>query len=229
MPEGVVDFLEFIEVNEHYGKRTSGARSSLPLRTEGFPEKAAGLDASKTIGDGSLLQLLKYKRIVERRSQEVGQGVHDQNIFGRERILLPAFDVKHAQQGLTISDGDAEHRSRIGQYALQWILPCSLYQSPLAGSRYSSEDAHAEWNSRAHSFRGDAGFGLDFDVFANVIENADTDVIEAEGFLDVTDNLQQHLFGVSTGDGSLGNIIEKCELAGTALLLGEEPRVFHCH
>ena len=55
-------------------------------------------------------------------------------------------------------------------------------------------------------------FRLDFDVFANVVKNADTDVIEAESLLDVTNNLQQHLFRVFAGDGSFGDAVQKAKL-----------------
>jgi hypothetical protein len=75
--ERVIDFLEFVQVNQHNRKRSAGARSPLPFGTQSLPEEPARLNASQAIRDRLLLQLLEYEGIVQRRCQQVGQRVHD--------------------------------------------------------------------------------------------------------------------------------------------------------
>ena len=101
-----------------------------------------------------------------------------------------------------------------------------LHQRPLPGSRHPSEDSHAQRNPLAQSFGRDAGFRLDFDVLANVVKNANADVVEAEVLLDMAHDLEQHLFRVFTRDRSLRDAVEKRELAGAALLLAQTTAHF---
>ena len=110
---GVVDLLKFIEVNEHHGKRPPRARSAFPLRRKSFPEEAARLDTGQAVGNGLLLQLLEDESIVQRRGQQVGQRIQDQNVLRRERILTAALNVEDAEQRLAVSDRNAKHRARI--------------------------------------------------------------------------------------------------------------------
>ena len=81
MAEGVVYLFKFVEVNEDNGEWTSRARGTFPLGRERFPEETTRFDAGKSVGDRLLLQLLEDKRIVQRGGEQVGQGVHDQNVF----------------------------------------------------------------------------------------------------------------------------------------------------
>ena len=70
-------------------------------------------------------------------------------------------------------------------------------------------------------------FSLDLDFFGAVVEQADTDVIETEVLLNLADDLAQHMHRIVAGDGGAGNVIQEGQLAGTALLVGEQPRIFH--
>ena len=87
MAEGVVDFLELVEIDQHDRERASGAGSALPLRRECFPEEAPRLDAGQAVGDGLLLQFLEDERVVQRGGQQVGQRAHDQHILRGEGVL----------------------------------------------------------------------------------------------------------------------------------------------
>ena len=92
----------------------------------------------------------------------------------------------------------------------------------------ATENSHAERNAHAQSLSCGAGFRLDLYVLADVVENADADVIKMKIFLDMTNNFQQHLLRIFAGDGSLGNAVEKSELPGTALFFGKQARIFDC-
>ena len=81
MAEGVVYLFKFVEVNEDNGEWTAGARGTFPLGRERFPEETTRLDAGKAVGDRLLLQLLEDERIVQRGGKQVGQSIHDQNVF----------------------------------------------------------------------------------------------------------------------------------------------------
>jgi hypothetical protein len=101
-----------------------------------------------------------------------------------------------------------------------------LHQGALAGARDPAENADAQRNALAHGVRGGSGFGFDFDLFGAVIEQADADVIEAEIFLDFSDDLAQHVDGIVAGNCGAGDVVQEGQLAGAALFFGEEAGVF---
>src|SRR5689334_8281890 len=100
-------------------------------------------------------------------------------------------------------------------------IPRVLNQRRLAGARHLAEYADTERDALAQGFGGSPRFRLDFNVLGDAIEDADADVIETKVFLNFGDDLRQHLLRRFAGDGRLGDIVEKSELARTSLLLGE--------
>ena len=147
---GVVDFFEFVEVDEHHGEWPPGTRSALPLRRQGFPEEAAGLDSGQAVGDGLLLQLLEDESVVQSGGQQVGQRVQNQNILRRERVLVAALNIEHAKQRFAVCDRNAKHSARIGKNSRQIARQCVLNQGAFAGARHAAENASSQRNSLAH-------------------------------------------------------------------------------
>ncbi len=72
-----------------------------------------------------------------------------------------------------------------------------------------------------------SGLGFDLDLFGPVVEQADADVIEAEVLLDLAGDLAQHVNRIVAGNGGARNVVEEGELPRTALLFGEQARIFH--
>ena len=103
--------------------------------------------------------------------------------------------------------------------------PCTRALSPVSG--HAAEKSRAQRDPLAQRLGGGSGFRLDFDIFLRVVENSDSDVVEAEVLLNVGDDFRHHLFGILAGDRRLRDAIQKCQLMRTALLLGKEARVFH--
>src|SRR5579864_3836764 len=119
MPVRVVHLFKFVEVNEHDRERTSRARGTFPFGAEGFPEKAPSLDAGKTVGNRLLLQFLEHEGIVQRSRQQVSEGVQQQEVLRGKSVLRAALDVERPEQGFTVRDWNAQHRSRIGEDSQQ--------------------------------------------------------------------------------------------------------------
>ena len=71
--------------------------------------------------------------------------------------------------------------------------------------------------------------GLDLNFFRAMIQQPDPDVVKGEVFLNFARDLPQHMYRVVTRNGHPGNIVEKCQLARAALLVREQPRIFHRH
>src|SRR4051794_27817023 len=70
-------------------------------------------------------------------------------------------------------------------------------------------------------------FRLDLDFFHSVVQQPDSDVIEAEVLLNLTRDLAKHMDRVITGDGGARDIVEKSQLPRAALLFGEKPGIFN--
>ena len=119
----------------------------------------------KPVGDGLLLQLLKYVGVVQGRGQQIGQGVHDQPVGRLESIFFVAFHVENAEKIFAIGNRDAKHRARSRQHALQLSFARGLDQRGLARPRHPAENSLSQRDALAQRLRRDAGLGLDFDLF----------------------------------------------------------------
>ena len=168
----------------------------------------------------------KTKALCKRGREQVGERVEDQNILRRESILAAAFDVEHAEQRFAVGDRNAEHCTRIGKNPGQIAGQGILDKSAFAGASDASENANPQRDTLAHGVSGSSGFSLDFNFFGAVVEQSDADVVEAEILLDLTHDLAQHMNGIIAGDGRARNVVEECELAGTALLFGKQAGIF---
>jgi len=73
----------------------------------------------------------------------------------------------------------------------------------------------------------DASLGFDFNLFGAVVEKADADVVKAEIFLDVADDVRHHLLGILARNRGLRNTIQEGQLTGAPLFLGKKPGVFY--
>src|SRR4029077_19312460 len=74
-----------------------------------------------------------------------------------------------------------------------------------------------------------AGFGANLDLFGDVVENANADVVKVEVLLDFGNDVGQHLLGVFAGDGGLGDGVEEAQLLRAPLFFGEQAGVFDGH
>ena len=104
-----------------------------------------------------------------------------------------------------------------------------LYECHFIAASYSAQDAGPQRHSFPQRVGSGTRFRSDLDVFGRVIQDADTDVVELKVLLDFRDNLRQHLLGIFTGDGGLGNIIQKTQLAGAPLFFAKQTRILHSH
>ena len=138
------------------------------------------------------MQLLEDEGIVQSSGQQVGEGVENENVLRGKGAVVAAFDVQRAQQSFAVGDGNAKHGARLGQDRADLAFYAVLHQRALAGARHAAENSDAQRNALAHGVSGGSGFCFDFDFFGAVIEQADTDVIEAEILLDFSDDLAQH-------------------------------------
>ena len=100
-------------------------------------------------------------------------------------------------------------------------FPGSLHQRRLSRASHAAENPHAQRNTFAQRLAGSPCLGLDLDILGHIIENADTNMVEAKGLLYLAHNFRQHLLRVFTGNRCLGNIVEESELPGATLLLRE--------
>ena len=116
--EVVVDELELVEVEQRQRKRARNAGGTPPLARKRFHEEAMGFDSGEPVGDGLLLRFLKREGVVQGAGHHVRQGAQQQNVFVVEGAGLARFDVQHAQQLVAVDDGQAQHRSRVGQHRL---------------------------------------------------------------------------------------------------------------
>ena len=159
-----------------------------------------------------LLQLLEDKSVVQSGSEQVRQRVENENVLREESALPAAFDIQCAEKSFAVSDGDAQHGARFRQNRTNLAFQAVLHQRPLTGPRHAPEDADAQWNPFAHGVRRGSGFRFDFDLLRTVIEQADADVIEAEVFLDLADNLAQHVDRIVAGNRRARDVIEERQL-----------------
>ena len=73
-----------------------------------------------------------------------------------------------------------------------------MYEGGFAGSCDPPQNAGAQWNTLSQGLCCGACLGLDLDVLGHIVEKPNADVIEAEVFLDMADDLSQHLLGIFT-------------------------------
>ena len=74
---GVIDLFKLVEIDEHHGKRASGARRTFPLCRQRLPKKSPRLNSRETIRDGLLLQFLKHKGVMQRSGQQIGECIQN--------------------------------------------------------------------------------------------------------------------------------------------------------
>src|SRR5271165_5712886 len=104
-----------------------------------------------------------------------------------------------------------------------------LHQGLGAGASDFADDAGSYGNSFSQCQRRGSRFSLDFDVLGRVVHDADADVIVVKILLNLTHDIAHHLLGIFAGNGRLGDVVEEGEMAGPALLLGKEARIFNSH
>ena len=172
-----------------------------------------------------LLQFPEDEGIVQCRRQKVGQRIQDQNILGRERILIPALHVEYTQQRLAVADRQAEHRARFRQHAGELAWACVLHQGAHPGARHLSQNSATHRDPATQRLRCRSCLGFDLDIFGGVIHDADADVVVAEVLLDLAHDVGHHLFGVLARDRHFRNTVEKGEMPRAALLLGKQARI----
>ena len=233
MTQGVVDLFELIEVDHDDRKCAPGARCPLPFRLQGFHEKAARLDAGQAVGDRLLLQLLEDEGVVQRGGQQIGQGAQDQHFGWTKRLRGAAFHVQHTQRALAIDDGQAEDRTGVEQQRAQRLTGARaavamrrLEQRHIGSASYAADDAGVarERNAPTQQVGGAAGLHLDFNLLGAVIENPNANVIEVEVLANLFPNGAQHPLGALARYGSVGNVVEECQVVRPALFARIQPR-----
>ena len=181
-----------------------------------------GFDSGEPVGDGLLLRFLKREGVVQGAGHHVRQGTQEQHVFVVEGAGLARFDVQHAQQLVAVDDGQAQHRSRVGQHRLDCARVLgTVHLAQGAALRHLANAAFAQLEAPVQPLGAMAGFDLDDHLTGFVIEDAQPDVIVGQPEVKLGGDGGQHLFRVQGGDGAAGNIVEQFQLTG-ALLLGCE-------
>src|ERR1700722_5685201 len=227
VPQGVIHFLEFGQVDQHDRERSSRTRSTLPFCRQRLPEESSSLDSRQTVGDGLLLQLLKDESIVQSGGQKIRQGVENENVLRKKCALVAAFNVQCAEQSFAVGDGNAQDRPRLWQDRADLAFYAVLHQRPFTRASHAPEDANAQWDPSTHGVRRSPGSRLDFDSLRTIIKQADADVIEAEILLDFSHNLAQHMNWIVTRNCCARDVVEERQLPGAPLLFGEQARILY--
>ncbi len=147
MALGVVHSLELVQIHQHHRDWPPGARGALQFRTQGFKEEAPRLDSGKPVGDGLLLQFLKYECIVQSGCQQVGEGVHDQPVLRQESVFFQTLHIQHAHQAFAVGNRNAEHGACSRHHSLQLGFARGLYQRSFSGARDAPQNAQPERNA----------------------------------------------------------------------------------
>ena len=139
---------------------------------------------------------------------------------------LRRFHVEHAEQAFRVNDRESDGGRRAGEDRGRRIRADFRDGDDLAGARYLAYQSFTQENAATERVATRAGFGLDLEFLGGVFENGDADVIVGERVFDFGGDLGEHFFGIQSGDGVAGDIVDQCELLGFSLLFGEEAGVF---
>ena len=102
-----------------------------------------------------------------------------------------------------------------------------LYEGTFTGARHAAQNAGPQRDAPAYNVSGRSRFGLHFDFFGAVVEQADANVIETEILLNLSDDLAQHVHRIVARYGSARDVVQECELPGAALLIGKQSSILH--
>src|SRR6266852_7872043 len=108
-------------------------------------------------------------------------------------------------------------------------LTSILYKGASASAGNATEDSCPHRDSLTQRQRGGSSLGFDLDVLGGVVHNPDANVVVVEVLLDLAHDVAHHLLSVLTRNRGLRDGVEKCQMLGAALLLGEQASIFHGH